>query len=158
MLFPILAISHFQQDQLCSRLNVTVILLLEDIYNTRLTLTQQNNHLIITVVSSSVLLLLIIYRAGQGRVPIIQHSGFLPPGFGDDHLGSELMELVPQLLGLQAAGDLRHLLAGDAGVGGDQRLRAHARRAPAAEVAVCVHGGELGESLLAARGLLHKLF
>lgn len=87
-----------------------------------------------------------------------QHSGFLPPGFGDDHLGSELMELVPQLFGLQAAGDLRHLLAGHAGVGGDQRLRAHAGRAPAAEVAVCVHGGELGESLLAAGGLLHKLF
>lgn len=105
------------------------------------------------------MLLLIIYHAGHGRFPIFQHSGvFLPPGFGDDHLGSELMELVPQLLGLQAAGDLRHLLAGDSGVGGDQGLRAHARRAPAAEVAVCVHGGELGESLLAAGGLLHELF
>lgn len=83
---------------------------------------------------------------------------FLPPGFGDDHLGAELVELVPQLFGLQAAGDLRHLLARDTGVGGDQRLRAHAGRAPAAEVGVFVHGGEFGQSLLAAGGLLHKLF
>lgn len=66
------------------------------------------------------------------------------------------MELVPQLLGLQAAGDLGHLLAGEAGVGGDERLRAHRGRAPA-EVAVRVQGGQVGQRLRVAGGFLHKL-
>lgn len=80
-----------------------------------------------------------------------------PSGLGDDHLGAELVELVPQLFGLQAARDLRHLLARDAGIGGDERLRAHRRRAPA-EVPVSVQGGQVGQRLLAARRLLHELF
>lgn len=66
------------------------------------------------------------------------------------------MELVPQLFGLQAARDLGHLLAGDAGIGGDERLRAHGRRAPA-EVPVRVQRGEVSQRRLVARGLLHKL-
>lgn len=82
---------------------------------------------------------------------------FLPPGLGNDHLGAELMKLVPQLFGLQTAGNLGHLFAGDAGVGGDERLRARPGRAPA-EVPVAVKGRQVGEGLLVARGLLHKLF
>lgn len=81
----------------------------------------------------------------------------LPSGLGDDHLGAELVELVPQLLGLQAARDLCHLLARDAGIGGDERLRAHPGRAPA-EVPVSVQRGQVGQGLLVAGGLLHKLF
>lgn len=81
----------------------------------------------------------------------------LPSRLGDDHLGAQLVKLVPQLFGLQAARDLRHLLAGDAGIGGDERLRAHRGRAPA-EVPVPVQGGQVRQSLLVAGGLLHKLF
>lgn len=66
------------------------------------------------------------------------------------------MKLVPQLFGLQTARDLRHLLARDAGIGGDERLRAHPGRAPA-EVPVPVQGGQVGQRLLVAGGLLHKL-
>lgn len=79
-----------------------------------------------------------------------------PSGLGDDHLGAQLVELVPQLFGLQAAGDLGHLLAGDAGVGGDERLRAHGGRAPA-EVPVSVQRGQVGQRLLVTGGLLHEL-
>lgn len=80
----------------------------------------------------------------------------LPPGLGDDHLGAELVEFVPQFFGLQAARDLRHLLAGDAGSGGDERLRAHGGRAPA-EIPVSVQRGDVRERL-ATGGLLHELF
>lgn len=66
------------------------------------------------------------------------------------------MELVPQLFGLQAARDLGHLLARDAGVGGDERLRARRRRAPA-EVPVSLQGGQVSQRLRGARGLLHEL-
>lgn len=81
----------------------------------------------------------------------------LPSRLGDDHLGAEVVEFVPQLLGLQAARDLRHLLARDAGIGGDERLRAHGGRAPA-EVPVPVQGGQVSQRLLVAGGLFHKLF
>lgn len=81
----------------------------------------------------------------------------LPSGLGDDHLGSELVKFVPQLFGLQTARDLRHLLARDPGIGGDERLRAHRGRAPA-EVPVPVQGGQVSQRLLVAGGLLHKLF
>lgn len=81
----------------------------------------------------------------------------VPSGLGDDHLRAELMKFVPQLFGLQAAGDLGHLLARDAGIGGDERLRARRGRAPA-EVPVSVQGrGQVRQSLLAAGGLLHEL-
>lgn len=81
----------------------------------------------------------------------------LPSGLGDDHLGTELVEFVPQLFGLQAAGDLRHLLARDAGIGRDERLRAHCGRAPA-EVSVPVQRGQIRQRLLVTGGLLHELF
>lgn len=64
----------------------------------------------------------------------------LPPGFGDDHLGTQFMKLVPELFGLQAAGDFGHLLAGDDGGGGDEGLGAQGRRA-AAKVPVRVQAG-----------------
>lgn len=64
----------------------------------------------------------------------------LPPGFGDDHLGTQLMELVPELFGLQAAGDFGHLLAGDDGGGGDEGLGAQGRRA-AAKIPVRIQAG-----------------
>lgn len=67
------------------------------------------------------------------------------------------MELVPQLLGLQAAGDLGHLLAGDARVGGDERLGAQGGRAPT-EVCVSVQRGQVGQRRLAAGRLLHEFF
>lgn len=67
------------------------------------------------------------------------------------------MKFVPQLFGLKAARDLRHLLARDARVGGDERLRAHRGRAPA-EVPVPVQRGQISQGLLVAGGLLHKLF
>lgn len=73
------------------------------------------------------------------------------------------MEFVPELLGLQAAGDFSHFLAGDDGGGGDQRLGAQrgGRRAAAASAAaklpVSIQAGELAQGLGAGR-LLHKLF
>lgn len=79
----------------------------------------------------------------------------VPSGLGDDHLGSELVEFVPQFFGLQAARDLRHLLARDAGIGGDERLRAHGGRAPA-EIPVSVQRGHVRERLVTG-GLLHEL-
>lgn len=66
------------------------------------------------------------------------------------------MKFVPQLFGLQAARYLRHLLAGDAGIGGDERLRAHRWRAPA-EVPVPVHRGQVSQRLLVTGRLLHEL-
>lgn len=67
------------------------------------------------------------------------------------------MEFVPQFFGLQAARDLGHLLARDAGIGGDEGLRARTGRAPA-EVPVPVQRGQVGQRLLVAGGLLHELF
>lgn len=81
----------------------------------------------------------------------------LPSRLGDDHFSAELVEFVPQLFGLQAARDFGHLLAGDAGIGGDEGLRAHRGRAPA-EVPVPVQGRQVSQSLLVAGGFLHKLF
>lgn len=64
------------------------------------------------------------------------------------------MKFVPQLFGLKAARDLRHLLAWDAWIGGDERLRAHGGRA---EVPMPVQGGQVSQGLLVAGGLLHEL-
>lgn len=64
----------------------------------------------------------------------------LPPGFGDDHLGTQFVKLVPELFGLQAAGNFGHLLAGDDGGGGDEGLGAQGRRA-GAKIPVRVQAG-----------------
>lgn len=86
----------------------------------------------------------------------IAYDKNVPSRLGNDHLGTELVKFVPQLFGFQAAGDLCHLLAGDAGIGGDERLGTHRRRAPA-EVAVSVQRREISQRLLVAGGLLHEL-
>lgn len=65
------------------------------------------------------------------------------------------MELVPQLLGLQAAGDFGHLLAGDDGGGGDEGLGAQGGRA-AAEIPVGVQAGQVAQRL-GAGGFLNEL-
>lgn len=65
------------------------------------------------------------------------------------------MELVPQLLGLQTAGDFGHLLAGDDGCGGDEGLGAQGRRA-AAEIPVGVQAGQVAQRL-GAGGFLNEL-
>lgn len=79
----------------------------------------------------------------------------VPAGLGDDHLRAQLMKLVPQLLGLQAAGDFGHLLAGDDGGGGDEGLGTQGRGA-AAEVPVGLQAGQIAQRLRAG-GLLNEL-
>lgn len=79
----------------------------------------------------------------------------VPAGLGDDHLGAQLVKLVPQLLGLQAAGDFGHLLAGDDGCGGDEGLGTQGRGA-AAEVPVGLQAGQIAQRLRAG-GLLNEL-
>lgn len=48
-----------------------------------------------------------------------------PARLGDDHLGSELVEFVPQVFGLEAAADVGHVFTRYRGTAGDQGLRAH---------------------------------
>lgn len=50
------------------------------------------------------------------------------------------MKLVPELFGLQAAGDFGHLLAGDNGGGGDEGFGAQGRRA-GAKIPVRIQAG-----------------
>lgn len=69
-----------------------------------------------------------------------QGTPALPAGFRDDHLGTQFVKLVPELFGLQAAGDFGHLLAGDDGGGGDEGLGAQGRRA-GAKIPVRVQAG-----------------
>lgn len=88
---------------------------------------------------------------------IFTQTLIIPSGLGDDHLGAEVVEFVPQLFGLEAARDLRHLLARDPGVGWDERFRAHRGRAPAV-VPVPLQRGQVREGLLRAGRLLHELF
>lgn len=73
------------------------------------------------------------------------------------------MELVPQFFRLEAAGDLGHLLAGDAGARRNERLgtqrsaAAAAAAAAAAEVTVGFQRRQVCEVWMARR-LLHELF
>lgn len=94
-----------------------------------------------------------------GRPPT---PALLPARLGDDHLGAQLVEFIPEFFGLQATGDFGHLLAGDDGRGGNERLRAKRRggRAGATistKLGVSIQAGQLTQRL-GAGGLLHKLF
>lgn len=99
----------------------------------------------------------------QSHLPTPHCQGPLPARLGDDHLCAQLMEFVPELLGLQAAGDFGHFLAGNDGGGGDQRLGAQrggrwaAAASAATKLPVSIQAGQLSEGLGAGR-LLHKLF
>ena len=69
----------------------------------------------------------------------------LPARLGDDHLRAYLMEFVPELLGLQTAGNFGHFLAGDDGGGGDQWLSA--QRGGGGAAAACTAATELPVSI-----------
>lgn len=78
----------------------------------------------------------------------------VPAGLGDDHLRAQLVEFVPELLGLQAAGDFGHLLTGDDGGSGDEWLstqRGGGWAAPASTAAtklpVSIQAGQLPQGL-----------
>lgn len=79
----------------------------------------------------------------------------LPAGFSDNHLGAQLMKLVPQLFGFQVTGDLGHFCAGDAGGGRDEGYRT--RRRSAVAVISQFQAAQITQGLRTRR-LLHKLF
>lgn len=87
----------------------------------------------------------------------------LPARLGDDHLCPQLVEFVPELLGLQAAGNFGHFLTGDDGGGGDQRLSTQrgggwaAAAAPTTKLPVGIQAGQFAQGL-GTRWLLNKLF
>lgn len=85
--------------------------------------------------------------------PLLTTKAQLPARLGDDHLRAQLVEFVPELLGLQAAGDFSHFLTGDNRGGGDQRLRAQRggrwTAAPTTKFPVSIQAGQLAQGLSA---------